>query len=279
MMPNRVKLIAFAICLAILILFAISPETNATSDLEVKRTWENASVLIPGHLLGEGKEDLWGLIRHKYVQRELAAIPSNRSIPAIVYLHGCTGTANTSDIDATMLTEMGYAVFMPNSFARSNRRAKCKVAKVEVLQFRIDEATYALNQLRQIPGIDSGNIFLMGMSEGGLAAAVYDGRGFAGHIITGWTCINTFRMHGNAREDGIRVPTETPILSVVASRDPYYQNANLAGHCGQRMGGRDNAVSIVIDAKQHWVNHIPEARDAIMKFLRAHTKMRRVTDQ
>ena len=84
MMPNRVKLIAFAICLAILILFAISPETNATSDLEVKRTWENASVLIPGHLLGEGKEDLWGLIRHKYVQRELAAIPSNRAIPAIV---------------------------------------------------------------------------------------------------------------------------------------------------------------------------------------------------
>ena len=46
------------------------------------------------------------------------AYPAGVQVPVVLYMHGCTGWSHQDDVYRTLLTAEGYAVFIPNSFAR-----------------------------------------------------------------------------------------------------------------------------------------------------------------
>ncbi len=54
------------------------------------------------------------------------------------------------------------------------------------------EIFYNIKKLKDLKFIDKNNIFLMGNSEGGLAAAAYKGREFRGRIVTAYSCENGY---------------------------------------------------------------------------------------
>ena len=245
---------------------------RAAPDEETKKTWEQASVWIPGKAMG-GAHPEWGIMRQSYIQKALSSISPEDSLPAVIYLHGCEGINTSSEIDAGMLAGLGFLVVAPSSFAREGRRSNCRSLgqqEPRAIKFRLEEIELALEKLKKIPGVDGNHIFLMGHSEGGEAAARFPKTGFAGHIITGWTCVSLNDKEQPSEHDGLKVPESVPVLAIVASKDPAYPQEN-TGHCGQRMADRSNGRSIVLEENMHWVNGTREARKAIEEFLISNT--------
>ncbi|HEV8343703.1 MAG TPA: dienelactone hydrolase family protein [Candidatus Binatia bacterium] len=151
---------------------------NTDPGSEVERTWQQALVFFPK--------------RFSYLR------PSEISVrdphPTVVYLHGCTGITGQDIFWATTLAQAGYAVVMPNSFARHHRRKNCNPRMTsmglfpEALRMRDEEIRHAVAMLQSSPWVDVKNLFLMGHSEGGAAVSRWYGHGFKALIISGNEC-------------------------------------------------------------------------------------------
>jgi len=264
---------------------SLSTSVSPMSELAVAQTWEQGWVYIPQDVAGSFVN---GTIGDRETHHKIRGIPADAEIPAIVYLHGCTGLRSASfaggndrppdkvsSYDLQVLGGMGFAVFAPDSFARPGRETNCPEGKVvasepvpEVGRLRQEEAAYAAEQLRKLPWIDHDRIYLVGFSEGGTAAALYTERDFAGIVIIGWTCVSEVNGQRYRKYDGIRVPSDIPILAIVGARDRVFQNPWNRGNCGERMAGRENARSVVLDTDQHHVTNFSSARRALEQFFR-----------
>ena len=160
---------------------------DRSSDLE--RTWEEAVLVLPAN---NGKEPTVDNLRNVKITAELAQIAPGRRWPVVVYMHGCTGIGNFNFFQR--IARAGYVVVAPNSMARQYRPLQCDPRSktggynLFVYDFRMAEISYALQQLSQAPWSDSENLFLIGASEGGVAAALYRGNAFNARIIAQWTC-------------------------------------------------------------------------------------------
>jgi dienelactone hydrolase len=240
---------------------------------ELTRTWDSAHVRIPGAAIGEGSAKIRGLMGSRDIRRAMADIPPTRRLPTVIYLHGCDGMGPPANKDIDNLSSAGYAVIAPDSFGRQYRPRDCDPSTntadlfPQVWEYRQAEIRYAAQRVRELPWVDQANVFLMGFSEGGIAAAIYLGDEFKGHIITGWTC------HAGERAwhlRGIGAPPSKPILAVVASDDPWFRNPWNRGHCGVFMESRPRARSIVIPASVHHVTPRPAAWRAVVEFLGQH---------
>ena len=229
---------------------------------ELASAWNRGFVVVPASVT-QGEYGCDGDIGEKRTQDCLAAIPANRRVPAVVYIHGCTGP-NYNYL--RHLSKIGYPAFGPNSFARTGRRKDCEVgpSKHTLVKMRIAEATHALQQLRSLPWIDPDRIHLMGFSEGGMTAAIYPHPGFRSHIVFGWTCTHR-------REywlDGIKAPEGTPVLIVWGTPDETVRaGAANDGNCGTRLGDRPQSRFVPIKNGLHDVLGLPEANAALKEFL------------
>ena len=188
----------------------------------------------------------------------------------ILYLHGCTGIERNERADAYHLTRAGYAVIMPDSYARRERPSNCKPTTKAagffrgVYRFRFEEVDYALEQIKQLPWVDQDNVFLMGFSEGGVTTAAYPRGDFTARVILGWTC-----HAGDWYEiNGVRAPEDEPVLAIVSRRDLWFQNPWNRGHCGEYLHGRKDSKSIVLDGSFHHVTADAEVREAVFQFLK-----------
>ena len=235
-----------------------------TGDSDAARTWQGAHVVIPVENPDQpGKYIAMNGAWHN-IQFAIDKIKPNKTIPTVIYLHGCTGFHGDSAFRINFLGENGYAVIAPDSFARSYRIPNCNpISKTggwfrEAYRYRQEEIRYAINSVRKLIWVDQGNIFLYGHSEGGLAVARYSGDGFRGHIISGWTCKGKYW--------GIAAPSHVPVLAMVGSDDKW-TGTSMVGDCGQYIKGRPNSRSLIIQGAGHSINSYPEARKAILKFL------------
>ena len=244
----------------------------AESAPDVAPTWERAHVALPKRLTGG--LPVFGLWRDRFVQTAVAKIaPAIRS-PAVVLLHGCNGIAEEEEIIKLILAQHGFPVFLPNSFARIGRKSNCDISSYatslfpQAHDFRLQEIDYALDRLRAQPWIDPDRIFLIGFSEGGMAAARYDGDAVAGIVITGWHC------QGREPYVGIKAPPSVPVLTMIGGDDPWYQ-AKRGKHCGQVFDGRPAATSVVLPGNGHSIVNSPivenaqAATEALLRFLGA----------
>ncbi len=235
---------------------------------DLQRTWEHAVLALPAS--GGGRPEI-ATLDGVDVAKRLAAIAPDRRWPVVLYLHGCTGIGNRSFL--RRIAGAGYVVVAPDSMARRYRplqcdpRSKTGGKNLFVYDFRSAEITYALRELRRSSWADSRNLYLIGASEGGVAAALYRGGEFRARVIAQWTC------HGASLVRGIGAPPDTPILTLVRAADPWYdpsRTANQNGDCGAFLADRPNARSIVARGARHDVLADPALVQEIIQFLARH---------
>lgn len=235
---------------------------SGPGDLQL--TWGQANVAMPG-LRGT----------HKLQSLDLAGLAEGenegRRFPVVVYLHGCTGMGRMEKEFGESLAERGFVFIAPDSMARRYRPLQCDPRNqtggknLFVFDFRLAEISYALDQLSTAPWADRENLFLMGGSEGGVAAALYRGDEFSARVIFQWTC------HGAPLVRGLAETDRTPVLSIVNKGDPWYQpdrTPGQSGDCGDYIRQRPGSSTLVLQRQGvHNVLDLPSVRRAIEVFL------------
>ena len=227
--------------ITILLSYALSACAMSLGGLgDVERTFYGAHVAFPG----EGKA------RVKSVEDMLKGpLGGDEKFPVVLYLHGCTGIGSVERKFGGKLAEDGYVFIAPNSMARTYRPLQCDPETQTggfnrfVFDFRMAEVSYALDALADMDWVDHENVFLMGGSEGGVAAALYRGGEFSGRIIFQWTC------HGAPLIRGVSAPEGEPVLAIVNGGDPWYgeeKTSNQSGHCGEFLKNRANSASVIM---------------------------------
>lgn len=244
--------------------------TLTQSDIE--RTWSNAIVALPAETATA--DPLVARLSSASVERRLNAIAAQTRLPVAIYLHGCTGIGNLSFLSDLAAT--GVVVVAPDSFARRFRPLQCDPKtntggrNLFVYDFRLAELTFALERLGEAPWADLEDLFLIGNSEGGVAAALFRGDVFNARVITQWTC------QGAPLVRGIAAPPDTPILAIVRANDPFYDARNTPeqkGDCGAYLADRKGSQSVVLTAGEvHDVYSEPTAVGTILDFIGRHRR-------
>jgi dienelactone hydrolase len=235
----------------------------ATGDLE--QTWERAEIWI--HPLPFGSCN--GRLDDVEVQSVLKRLPAETKIPTVIYMHGCAAQLKPAGWTyARWLVKAGYAVIMPESFARGDRPKTCDPWRRQrfadapterVHAMRLEEIGYALEQARKLPWVDQENLFLMGHDEGGNAVAAFAGDGFKARVISSATCSR-----------GIGAAPGTPILAAASDGDDLLGGAP-ADSCARLGDGQGTPVeSLVLKGYIHDLSGLVDAREKIIDFLGRH---------
>ena len=233
------------------------------SDLEeLKRTWDGAKVRIPIDT---------GVI--KATMKNLKAIPKGNQFPTVIYMHGCNGFWPGTDRRVDFIASLKFAAIAPNSFARNKAPTSCEPLNHKggmyrpTLRMRQNEAAYAIREARKLPWVDSRNIYLMGLSQGGITTVTFSGETVSARIIEGWGC-----HAGWPEYHGLNAPATEPVLSLVGDKDPWFQNPVLQGDCGKFMLN-EASHSVVFRTGslryKHELLEYPKVKDVVQKFLEA----------
>ena len=254
-------LVAF-ICVALVGCNAALVERR--SDLEL--TWEKAVAVWPGYrglAPTVARMESRSFIKWREVQR------AGGSWPVVLYMHGCTGIGSFDFLRE--LAHRGFVVVAPDSMARGYRPLQCDPNSLTggynlfVYDFRQAEISYAVQKLLAMPWVDQRRIFLIGVSEGGVAAALYRGDEFRARVVAQWTCT------GRSVVRGIDGPRDSPVLSIVGSSDPWYDSKRApgqSGNCGRFMADRPGSQSLLVSLPEtHSVLFHRPSVDAILNFL------------
>jgi len=254
---NKMKIFTWlpsVIMLLVIIVLLSSTLTRAEDDntADVKKSWDGAKVYVPGSR-SETTPD---------------KVKVEKPLPVVIYIHGCTGLTSESFSWGDYFKELGYIAVLPDSMARrSESNCDPKTKKVGTFPkahaMRLEEIRYSFEQVRNSPWADTKNVFLMGHSEGGVAAARTKIEGFSGIIISGWRCTNT----KNPAFDGIFAPLDTPILTLEWNRDDW-QNDATKGSCADKFGERKKARQVLFPGNGHNVFEQAKAREAVAQFLK-----------
>jgi hypothetical protein len=230
-------------------------QTEGNQGADVAMSWEKAEVFVPGSSF-------------KTTPNKLTV---NKPLPVVIYLHGCTGIDPAHDASwGAFIRGFGYIAVLPDSMARPGRKPNCDTrtkrggAFPQAHAMRMEELRYALEQVKKSPWADTDNLFLMGHSEGGQAAARSRLRGFRGIIISGWTCTDSARPGF----DGIFAPLETPILTLEWDHDVWREGTPQQGSCANKFGERKKARQVLFHGTKHSTYDQREARDAVAQFLK-----------
>jgi len=256
-----------AVCLAGLVTASCQapiPIIDPRPDIEL--TWSEAIVALPP--LRGGQKTLVARLGDGSVRGRLKSLPRGSRLPVVLYAHGCTGIGDKQFMK--MLTRAGYAVIAPDSMARRYRPLQCDSETKTggfnrfVYDFRLTEISFALDRMARLRWADLNNMFLLGISEGGVAAALYRGDEFRARVIAQWTCTGAPIVHG------IHAPPSEPILAIVRGDDPWYRKNHQQGDCGAHMLSRPGSRSIVLNnGSEHNVLADRQVLRAIVDFLDA----------
>ena len=262
---------AWKVLLPAVFMFLAGSPPAAGEDEDLLRTWRRAPVNVPG----EG-----GPIRARIdgIDERLPDVAGSH--PTVIYLHGCAGIGRIAHDAAKRLVEAGYAVIMPDSFARDHKPKSCDPARQVggfhrgVLAWRHAEANQAIRKARGLAWVDPDNLFLWGFSEGGIAAATVSGEPVNARVVEGWTC-----HAGWSEYRGLRAPPTEPVLALVGGDDPWFRASYLHGDCGAYMEGRPGSVSIVYErpdflATKHHLSWHRDVQRIILDFLARHRRPR-----
>lgn len=257
-MVRRTLRLAFMIVL--IGVASVSTPANVTaqnSGTQVALSWEKAVVYMPG-------------ASSKPIS--IDQIKTDKSYPVAIFMHGCGGIEFGSENHAwaKLLASEGLIVVMPDSLARTDRKPSCDPKTMKgglfpgVHGMRLEEIKYASEQIRTRPWFDGKNLFLMGFSEGAVAAVRTKLRGFRGVIATSWTCTSA----KVSALDGIYLPPETPLLTLAHKVDPWYTAGQFRGSCAPKMSGRADGQHVTVPGQGHGTYDSKVAKEAVVQFIR-----------
>jgi dienelactone hydrolase len=237
---------------ALLIALAASTQAADLSEYEIPKTWEKAVVYVPNN----------------FFSTSVDSVKVEKPLPTVILMHGCGGITDHERRWADFIKSEGFIVVMPNSYAMPNRKQNCdpkthtKHELVPVNDLRPAEAVYAMTKLKEQTWVDSQNIFLMGHSEGGMAAYLTPELGFKGVIISGFPC--TIR-------GGVRADRSTPLLAINWEKDPWFAKADRhTRQCSETplWRKRTNASELVLNGIGHATAYEASARETVGKFFK-----------
>lgn len=241
---------------------------------EVNLPWINALVRIP---LGNG-EIYRGTMNDLRGNEDF----TKGKFKTIIYMHGCAGHWSGTAKRIDFYAKNGYAVIAPPSMARKKYAQSCDTSIPRgglyrsVLKIRQIDAENTILRAKELDWTDNRNIFLVGLSEGGITAATYYPKNVDssvnGRVIEGWTC-----NAGWEEYKGLNTPYNEPVLSLVAKYDPWFQAEYLKGHCGQFMNSNPLNKSLIVDdgtqlSKGHGLMHDSEIKKITLEFLKRISK-------
>jgi dienelactone hydrolase len=267
-MNSLMRIMWCLIALSATPVMAYSEQPDANNPDQLQRVWNNTLVIFP-HNPGaiSGRANNIDALVERYR-------PSN--LPAVIFLHGCSGLHMTSPQISKMMrafTDAGYVVFAPNSLDRPHDPYCTGVANpsntdIYMISKRIGELMMVRERIKQFDWIDQENIFASGHSQGAWAISQYAGTEFKGLAMMGYPC--TYSKFLNARE-GVQAPLSVAAISVFGNRDEWYPMLNLSReHCSnsRSMTGKDNRKSIVLNGVMHDVSADPTAMPEIVSFFK-----------
>jgi len=236
---------------AFLLLSSYASHAFLIEGFDVSETWDGAVVYLPGASF----------------PKRIDEVAVEKPLPVIVYLHGCGGINDDERQWANFLKSEGFIVVLPNSFAMKNRVKNCdsnssvtNLNKFPVTTVRPAEAEYAMKQLTEKQWVDKSNIFLMGHSEGGMAAFTAKEVGFSGVIFTGFKC--GAHQAGSAES--------VPLLGINWEIDPWFQRKDgQIKNCAERSAWRKrgNNKEVLLSGNGHESGREKIARNEVAAFL------------
>ena len=165
-------------------------EKDFSNPDELNLPWINALVRIPKR-------------NGSVFRTSIGEINNNEKIlknkyKTIIYLHGCSGHWSGTAKRIDFFAKNGYAVIAPPSMARKKYAQSCDTTISrggmyrKVLKIRQIDAEYAVLRAKKLDWVDENNIFLIGLSEGGITTATYNPENpkanVNARIVEGWTC-------------------------------------------------------------------------------------------
>jgi dienelactone hydrolase len=258
------------------LVLAIAPaaqaQSTAGSVLEpsarnLDLTWENASVALPPSLAGGA---VW--------QGKLAGMkpPSGTGrSPAVILMHGSSGNAAfIKDYQKWLAESLNLASIAPDSLAIPDRLTYTspidKPTYERVHALRLAELANALSQASLLPWIDPRRIIVIGTSEGAVPVARLSDDRPMGRVIYAWSCERNYFVE----EPRTAIPKETPVLAVIAVKDPYFSPENawnkdvkVAGSCSAALKDHSAATVVTISTDKHTIMNFAEVQDLTRSFL------------
>ena len=238
---------------------------------EMERAWQAALVRIPKS-------------GGRYVSTTIAELQEGRispegAWPTVIYMHGCTGIWSGTKSRINFLARNGYAVVAPASFARLKYPQSCHPDTNQgglyrpTLKMRQNDAGYAIAKAKTLPWVDKSNVFLMGLSQGGITTATFSSsRGehsLRARIVEGWTC-----HAGWTEYAGTNAPESEPVLTLVGAKDPWFRNYWNQGSCGRFLSKSNGSRSVVYSkgrlSTRHELLEAREVQQTVLDFLSSH---------
>lgn len=219
---------------------------------DISKSWDGALVYVPNNFL----------------TKTVLTVKTETPMPVVVLMHGCGGIGEHEKKWADFLKSEGFVVVLPDSFAIPNRKRNCDPSNhttnlgiTPVNELRPAEVQYAVTKLLDLPWANKERLFLMGHSEGGMAAQLAPELGFRGIVLSGFPCV----VRG-----GIRAKLDTPVLAINWEKDPYFVNSRFK-QCALTPAWqkRSNATELVLNGSGHATAFENSARDAVSKFFKA----------
>lgn len=245
-----------------------------TDPAEIHRTWDSAIVYLPN---GDQK-----FIKSSVSELQSGEIEYEKILPAVIYMHGCSGIWPGTHMRMQFLAGNGFVVIAPASLAREKYPRSCKVENYtaglyrQTLKMRQADAGYAIEQVKELPFVDEDKIVLMGLSQGGITTATFEARdkrqNVRARIIEGWTCHDDWPEY-----NGLRAPASEPVLALVGIDDPWFRTDS-SGDCQSFLNPQNGSVSIVYKvaplAGSHELMEFNSPKKQVLQFLRRHLDLK-----
>ena len=240
---------------------------------ELERVWQASFVRI---LTGDGKT-----IKSTIATLDPDSLVGVKKLPTVIYLHGCSGFWSGTIRRLDFLAANGFAVIAPPSFAREKYTQSCDIYSHagsfyrDTIKIRHNDAGNAIEKAKQLPWVDENNVFLLGLSEGGLTTATFSAKNnkqfVNARVVEGWTC--------NAGWDeyhGVNAPKTEPVLTLLGLKDPWFQNHYNEGECTGFLNKDNGSKSIVYrKGKLSYVHELldhEEVKKPVIEFLQKHLR-------
>jgi hypothetical protein len=215
--------------------------------------WDSGRIYVPASLSASG-EPCAGQIGGKCMER----IAAGRH-PVILFLHGCDGIRRPK-----ALLDLDAIVVEPDSFWQGERCSLNVAEMAKLLAARMQDVAAAVHALLAAAWADPTRLVLAGYSQGGIAAALYEGPEFKARIVIAWPC--QIRASGPAgRETGVR--GEGPVLAIQSRDDALYKRLGIEGDCGPEISERPGSRALLLAGSAHRVLDDPKTREAIAAFV------------
>lgn len=239
-------------------------------------TYKYAYIGIPKGCGGLEKEYFGTLDKFKKLYPDFKC---NHGFSTIFYMHGSVGLSKGKIFRKWFVEDSNFIFFAPNSFKIKNRPTYKSSAKIseyqKVHKLRQAEIYCSLQNMKELSFIDMNKMFLMGNSEGGLAAAYYKGKEFKGRVVTAFSCEDAYY----SQDFKIGAKKKDPFLNIIGTEDEYFSNKSstnkhyeVEGHGTKALLEFKNAKIIILPKTRHDLTLNSYVKEDIINFVKFWTK-------